>query len=108
MGTLHLTVNVRFLIQGSTYGPVAYSAGLLPLFLTLAPRDYITYCQAHGLAVGGTTPDTHGRPHGLRPQGWPSLQDEALRGTTLLGASRKTLGRYPEDTTRSVRIRSIP
>ena len=53
---------------------------------------------ARGLAVGGTTLDTHGRPHGLRPQGWPSPQDEVLWGTTLLGASRKTPRRYPEDT----------
>ena len=63
--------------------------------------------DARGLVVGGTTPDTHGRPHGLRPQRRPSPQDEALRGTTLLGASRKILGRYPEDATRSVRIRMI-
>ena len=63
---------------------------------------------ARGLAVGGTTPDTHGGPHGLCPQGWPSSQDEALRGTTLLGTFRKTWGRYSEDTTRSVRIRMIP
>ena len=60
-----------------------------------------------GLAVGGMTPDTHGRPHGLHPQGRPSPQDEALWGTTLLDASRKTLGRYLEDTTRSVRIHMI-
>ena len=45
---------------------------------------------AWGLAVGDTTPDTHDRPHGLRPQGRPSPQDEALRDTILLGASRKT------------------
>ena len=61
-----------------------------------------------GLAMGGMTPDTHGRPYGLCPQGRPSPQDEALRGTTLLGASRKTPGRYPKDTMRSVRIRMIP
>ena len=61
-----------------------------------------------GTSCGGMTPDAHGRPHGLRPQGRPSPQDEALRGTTLLGASRMTPGRYPEDTTRSVRIRMIP
>ena len=53
--------------------------------------------------MGGTTPDTHDRPHEMRPQGRPSPQDEALRGTTLLSASRKTSGRYPEDTTRSVK-----
>ena len=45
---------------------------------------------ARGLAVGGMTLDTHGRPHGLCPQGRPSPQDEALRGTILLDASRKT------------------
>ena len=39
---------------------------------------------------GGTALDTHGRPHGLCPQGWPSPQDEALRDTILLGAFRKT------------------
>ena len=33
---------------------------------------------ARGLAVGATTSDTHGTLHGLRPQGWPSPQDEAL------------------------------
>ena len=54
---------------------------------------------ARGLAMGGTTLDIHGRPHGLCPHRWPSPQDEVLRGTTLLGASRKTPGRYPEDTT---------
>ena len=70
-----------------------------------ANDDRICNTQRHlSLDVGGTTPDTHGRAHGLRPQGRPSPQDEALRGTTLLGASRKTPGRYPEDTTRSVRI----
>ena len=63
---------------------------------------------ARGLAMGSTTPDTHGRLHGLRPQGWSSPQDETLRSTALLGAPRKTSGRYPEDTTRSIRIRLIP
>ena len=55
-----------------------------------------------GLGVGVMTLDTHGRLYGLHPQGWSSLQDEALRSTALLGAPRKTLRRYPEDTTRSV------
>ena len=43
-----------FSIQGSSRGLVACSAGLLPFFylLTLAPRDYVTYCQARGLDVG--------------------------------------------------------
>ena len=63
---------------------------------------------AQGLAMGDTTPDTHSRPHGLRPQGRPSPQDDALRATTLLGGSCKTSGRYPKDTTRSVRICMIP
>ena len=59
---------------------------------------------AQGLAMGGTTLDIHGGSHGLRTKGQPSPQDEALQGTALLGASRKTPGRYPKDTTRSVRI----
>ena len=42
--------------------------------------------------MGGTTPDTHGRPHGLRPQGRPSPQDVALWGTTLLGSCSQLLG----------------
>ena len=58
--------------------------------------------------MGGMTPDTHDRPHGLRPQGRPSPQDEALQGMTLLNASCKTSGRYPKDTMRSVRICMIP
>ena len=66
------------------------------------------YTQDHVEHLWGTTPDTHGGPYGLRPQGRSSPQDEALRGTTLLGASRKTLGRYSEDATRSVRICMIP
>ena len=63
---------------------------------------------ARGLAVGGTTPDTHGRSHGLCLQGRPSPQEGALRGTILLGDSRKARGGYPEDVTRSDRIRTIP
>ena len=46
----------------------------------------------HTMAVvGGTTPDTHGRLHGLRRQGWSSQQDEDLRCTVLLDVYRKTL-----------------
>ena len=59
---------------------------------------------ARGLAVGGTTPDTHGRPHGLRPQGRPSPQEESLRGTALLGAAARHKESYPEDRIVFVRI----
>ena len=45
---------------------------------------------AQGLAVGGTTLDTHGKLHGLRSEGWSSPQDEDLRCTVLLGVYRKT------------------
>ena len=41
--------------------------------------------------MGGTTLDTHGRPHGLRPQGWPSPQDEALQGTTPLARHQEDI-----------------
>ena len=77
--TLHLAVNVRFLIQGSARGLVACSAGLMPFFyfLNLAPRDYVTYCQARGLAMG-VWPPRHG-PHHRR---WPSPQDQGVHGAT--------------------------
>ena len=43
-----------------------------------------------GLAVEGMTPDTHGRLHGLRLQGWSSPLDEDLRRMVLLGVYHKT------------------
>ena len=58
--------------------------------------------------VRGTTLDIHGRPYELRLQGRPNPREGALRGTILLGASRKAWGGYPKDVTRSVRIRMIP
>ena len=93
MGTLHLVVNVRFLIQGSARGQGACSAGLLPFFyfLTLAPCDYVTYYQARELAVG-VWPPRHGPHH----QRWPSPQIKAC--TALLGMHRKTLYSTKYDT----------
>ena len=57
MGTLHLAVNVLFLILGLHPGTgclLSWSSTFLPLW-TLAPRDYVTYCQARGLS-GHTSP----------------------------------------------------
>ena len=71
---------------------------------TSSRRCCTTDARRSGTSCGGTTLDTHGRPHGLRPQGRSSPQDEALRSMALLGASRKTPRRYPEDTTRSVSV----
>ena len=51
MGTLHLAVNVCFSHLEAT--PEDWlPARLVFYFLTLAPRDYVTYCQARGLAMG--------------------------------------------------------
>ena len=36
---------------------------------------------ARGLAMGGTTPDTHGRPYGPHIQRWPSPQDQDVHDT---------------------------
>ena len=47
--------------------------------------------DARRLAIGGTTPNTDGRPHGLRPQGRPSPQDESL-------ARHDAARRLPQDT----------
>ena len=59
MGTLHLAVNVIFLISGLRPGTgclLVWSSTFLLLW-TLAPRDYVTYCQARGLSE-------HTSPHG--------------------------------------------
>ena len=57
MGTLHLAVNVFFLVSGLCPGTgclLSWSSTILLLW-TLAPRDYVTYCQAWGLS-GHTSP----------------------------------------------------
>ena len=54
MGTLHLTVNVSFAHLEAT--PEDWlPARLVFYFLTLAPHDYVIYCQARGLS-GHTSP----------------------------------------------------
>ena len=55
MSTLHLAVNVRFSHLVATTGDWL-PARLVFYFLTLTPRDYVTYCQARGLAVGVCPP----------------------------------------------------
>ena len=57
MGTLHLAVNVLFLILGLRPGTdclLGWSSTILLLW-TLAPHDYVIYCQARGLS-GHTSP----------------------------------------------------
>ena len=57
MGTLHLMVNVLFLIsrlRSRTGCLLGWSFTILLLW-TLAPHDYIIYCQAQGLS-GHTSP----------------------------------------------------
>ena len=51
MGTLYLAVNVRF-SHLEAMPRDWLPARLVFYFLTLAPRDYVTYCQARGLAMG--------------------------------------------------------
>ena len=45
------------LFRGYDRGPAACSAGFLSLLWTLAPHDYVIYCQARGLSG-------HTLPHG--------------------------------------------
>ena len=57
MGTLHLAVNVFFVISGLRPG-IGCLLGWFSTFLllwTLAPHDYVIYCQARGLS-GHTSP----------------------------------------------------
>ena len=57
MGTLHLAVNVLYLVLGLRPGTgclLGWSSTILLLW-TLAPHDYVIYCQARGLS-GHTSP----------------------------------------------------
>ena len=57
MGTLHIAVNVLVLISGLCPGTgclLGWSSTILLLW-TLAPHDYVIYCQARGLS-GHTSP----------------------------------------------------
>ena len=57
MGTLHLVVNVLYLVLGLRPGTgclLGWYSNILLLW-TLAPHDYVTYCQARGLS-GHTSP----------------------------------------------------
>ena len=49
MGTLHHAVNVRFSHLEAAPGDWL-PARLVFYFLTLAPHDYVIYCQAQGLS----------------------------------------------------------
>ena len=52
MGTLHLAVNVLFLLSVLRSGTgclLGWSSTIL-LVWTLAPHDYVIYCQARGLS----------------------------------------------------------
>ena len=81
MGTLHLMVNVRFSHLEAMPGDWL-PARLVFYFLTLAPRDYITYYQARGLAVGVWPPGMLKTRHGPHHQRWPSPQDQGVHDAT--------------------------
>ena len=87
MGTLHLTVNVHFSHLEATPGDWL-SARLVFYFLTLAPRDYVTYCQARGLAVGVWPPVSTRQDMGRTIRGGPTHK---MACTALLGVHRKLL-----------------
>ena len=95
MGTLHLTVNVRFSHLEATPGDWL-PARLVFYFLTLAPRDYVTYCQARGLAVGVWPPVSSRQDMGRTIRGGPAHKIKAC--TALLGVHRKTLYSTKYDT----------
>ena len=65
------------------------AARLVFYFLTLAPRDYVTYCQARGLAVGVWPPVSTRQDIGRTIRGGPAHKIKTC--TALLGVHRKTL-----------------
>ena len=88
MGTLHLTVNVRFSHLEATPGDWLL-ARLVFYFLTLAPRDYITYYQAWGLAMGVWPLVSTRQDMGRTIRGGPAHKIKAC--TALLGVHSKIL-----------------
>jgi hypothetical protein len=68
VGTLHLAVNVRFSHLETTPGDWL-PARLVFYFLTLTPRDYVTYCQARELAVEVCPPVSTGQDMGRTIRG---------------------------------------
>ena len=84
-----------------------YSALFTPT-RTSSRRRCTADIRRSGTSYGGYDPGYPRQTTWATPQGWSSPQDEALWSTALLGTPRKTPGKYPEDTTRSVRIRLIP
>ena len=88
MGTLHLAVNVRFSHLEATSGDWL-PARLVFYFLTLAPRDYVTYYQARGLAVGVWPLVSIRQDMGCTIRGAPAHKIKVC--TALLGVHRKIL-----------------
>ena len=62
-------------------------ARLVFYFLTLAPHDYVTYCQAQALAVGVWPPVSIRQDMGHTIRGGPAHKIKAC--TALLGVHRK-------------------
>ena len=88
MGTLHLAVNVRFSHLEATPGdwlPVR----LVFYVLTVALCDYVTYCQAWGLAMGVWPPVSTRQDMGRTIRG--GLAHKIMACTALLGVHRKIL-----------------
>ena len=90
MGTLHLAMNVWLVLQSYAQELVARSASLSgSQHLTLAPRDYVTYCQARGLAMGVWPLVSIRQDMGRTIRGGPAHKIKAC--TALLGVHRKLL-----------------
>ena len=88
MGTLHLAVNVRFSHLKATPGDWLPTR-LVFYFLTLAPHDYVIYCQARGLAVGVWPLVSSRQDMGRTIRG--GLAHKIKACTALLGVHRKLL-----------------
>ena len=72
MGTLHLAVNVRFSHLEASPGDWL-PARLVFYFLTLAPHDYVIYCQARRLS-GHTSP--HGECAGFFLEDYTPIEED--------------------------------
>ena len=95
MGTPHLVVNVLFSHLMAMPGDWL-PARLVFYFMTLAPHDYVTYCQAQRLAVGVQPPVSSRQDMGRTIRGGPAHKIKGC--TALLGMHRKLLYSTKYDT----------
>ena len=96
MGTLHLAMNVFYLVLGLRPGTGCLLSWFFFLLRTLAPHDYVIYCQARGLS-GHTSPYSECVCLNLEDSAPLEAEEDYLsfsRGRTLSGHTWSTAKKF--------------